>query len=193
MQSWIRPALLPKSLEMGVFSENVTANVAFLGDRAREMAADESDRSKVLDTKAAGVVAASVALTAAGASFAARLSELEGGSGARLLWTVELGSALFFLLLAGGLAVWALAPKAVRTAVHIDELRRWDTPRVLEDDPTRVAGSLLRASVHSVGHARTVNNVKAGRLRWASIGLGAGLASIVALAVSLAAHAIERV
>ena len=177
---------------MAGFSDNVTKNVAFLGDRAREMAADESDRSKVLDTKAAGVVAASVALTGAGASFAARLSELEGGSGAKLLWAVELGAALLFLLLAGGFAVWALAPKAVRTAIHIDELRRWDTPRVLEDDPTLVEGSHLRASVHSVGHARTVNNIKAGRLRWASLGLGAGLASIVVLAVSLAAHAVER-
>ena len=180
---------------MAAYSDNVTTNVAFLGARAREMAADESDRSKVLDTKAAGVVAASVALTGAGASFAARLAELEGGYGAKLLWTLELGAAraaLVFLLLAGGFAVWALAPKAVRTAIHVDELRRWDTPRVLEDDPTRVEGSLLRASVHSVGHARTVNNIKAGRLRLASIGLGAGLASIVALAVSLAAHAVER-
>ncbi len=174
---------------MSGFSDNVTANVAFLGDRAREMAADESDRSKVLDTKAAGVVAASVALIGAGASFASRLAELQGGSAVKLLWTVELGVALFFLLLSGGFAVWALAPKAVRTAVHIDELQRWDTPRVLEVDPTGVAGSLLRASVHSVGHARTVNNVKAGRLKWASIGLGAGLASIVVLTVSLAAHA----
>ena len=145
---------------MAAYSDNVTTNVAFLGARAREMAADESDRSKVLDTKAAGVVAASVALTGAGASFAARLAELEGGYGAKLLWTLELGAALVFLLLAGGFAVWALAPKAVRTAIHVDELRRWDTPRVLEDDPTRVEGSLLRASVHSVGHARTVNNIR---------------------------------
>jgi hypothetical protein len=91
---------------MAGFSHNVIENVAFLGDRAREMAAEESDRSKVLDTKAAGVVAASVALTGAGAAFAAWLAELEGGSGAKLLWTIELGIALVLLVTAGGLAAW---------------------------------------------------------------------------------------
>ena len=80
-------------------------------------------------------MAASVALIGAGAAFAARLSGLEAGEGAKLLWAIELGAASILLLAAGGLAVWSLAPRSVRSAVHIDELERWSTPRVLERDP----------------------------------------------------------
>ena len=75
---------------MPSYSDNIVANVAFLGDRARELAEQEVERAGTLDTKAAGVVAASVALIAAGAGFASGLQGLDGGEGAKTLWAVEL-------------------------------------------------------------------------------------------------------
>lgn len=170
------------------YSEHIAANVEFLGARAREIAADEVDRAKGLDSKATAMIAGSGALIAASAGFAVRVFEIDAGAGAKRLWAVELGVALLFLLAAGAVALFALVPKAVRTAVHIDELNTWPTPNVLEQDPVLTEGSLMRASIDSIGHARTVNNQKAHRLVQASWAFAGALTSIVALALSIVLH-----
>lgn len=168
------------------YSDNVAANVGFLGDRARGLADQEMERARSLDTKAGAIVAASVALCAAGAAFAARLAEVDAGSGAKTLWVVELIAALVAALLAGGLAVWAIAPRVSRSSVHFREMRRWETRRVLEADPVFNQGKLLGAAVHSVGLSRDVNRRKARRLKLSSLALAVALASVASLAASVA-------
>lgn len=174
------------------YSDSVIRNAEFLGERARDLAAQEVERGRGLDTKSAGMVAVSVALVAAAASFASGLGDLSGGSGAKTLWAVELGVASVALLVAGGLAVWAIAPRVVRTTVAYNELRRWPTPRVMEQPPTLNRGSILQADLHSVGHARSVNKRKAERLAYATWTFAVALLAIVCLTVSLAAHAAAR-
>lgn len=171
------------------FSSEVAANVEFLGDRARQLADQEIERARALDTKAGGIVAGSIALIAAGAGFAAKIDDLAAGSGAKTLWAAELALTLVLLLLAGAFAVWALTPRAYRTVVAAHELLRWVTRAVLEQDPTNVRGSLLHADVRSVGHARDVNNLKARRMRYGFRCFAAALACIVALGVSVAVRA----
>lgn len=170
---------------MTSYSKEVIDNVEFLGDRARQLTDQEIERARALDTKAAGIVAGSVALIAAGAGFAARFDDLEAGEGAKALWTVELGMALVFLLVAGALAVWAIAPKPYRTAIAFHELQRWVTPRILEEDPTKIRGMLLYADINAIGHARDVNGDKADRLTRAFFAFAAALACIVLLAISV--------
>jgi hypothetical protein len=174
---------------MPQYSEDVRTNVEFLGERAREMTADEVDRTKSLDTKATALIAGCVALIAAGASFASRMGELPGGSGAKTAWAIEIAGALGFLLAAAGFAVWAIVPKAVRTAVAYHEVETWALPSTLQQDCTLVAGTLLRAATHSVGHARGVNNRKADRMMRSSWLFAAAIAFIVALTVHLSIYA----
>jgi hypothetical protein len=170
------------------YSHNASDNVGFLGDRARELAGEEMARARSLDAKAAGITAASIALCGAGAAFVTRFAEVDGGSGAKALWAIELIAALVAALTAGGLSVWAIAPRVSRSSVHFREMRRWETPRVLEAEPVFNEGKLLRAAVHSVGLSRDVNRRKAGRLRWSSVALAVALASVVLLAASVAIH-----
>lgn len=131
---------------MAPYSDNVADNVGFLGDRARELADQEMERARSLDTKAGAIIAASVALSGAGAAFVTRLVEIDAGSGAKTLWAVELIAALGTALLAGGLAVRAIAPRVTRSSVHFREMKRWETPRILEADPIFNRGKLLRAA-----------------------------------------------
>jgi hypothetical protein len=174
---------------VSIYSEQVIANVEFLGSRARELTDQEIERARSLDTKAGAIVAASVALVGASVAFIARLADLDGGAGAKTLWAIELIVALIALLFAGGLAVWALAPRVIRSTVAFHEIEAWETPRVLEADPTVNQGSLLRASVHSIGLSRKANNRKARRQKWASWILAGALISISALTISVAVHA----
>lgn len=174
------------------YSQNVVTNTEFFGERAREVVEQEIDRAKSLDTKAAAVIAASVALTGACGVFVLNLAELEGaGSGARTLWAAEIGLSLIALLVAGGLAVWAIAPMVVRSQVVYHELERWTTPSVLETEPTLNKGTLVNASLHSIGISRTANKKKTDRLLWSSIAFGVALAAIVAMVISVAVHSIE--
>ena len=173
---------------MAPYSDNVAANVEFLGDRARGLADQEMERARSLDTKAAGIVAASVALSGAGAAFVTRLAEVDAGSGARTLWAIELIAALVAAILAGGLAAWAIAPRVSRSSVHFREIKTWETPRVLEADPVFNQGKLLRAALHSVGLSRDVNRRKAQRLKRSSLALAVALASVVSLTISVAVH-----
>jgi hypothetical protein len=171
---------------MPSYSDAVVANVTFLGDRARELAEQEVDRARTLDTKAAGMVAASIALIAAGAGFASRLQDLHGGEGAKTLWAVELCASLVFLVIAGGLAVWAITPKAFRLSIKFTELTKWVTPRILEQPPTFVCGTVLHADIKSIGMARDTNRKKARRLAWGFAAFAAALGCIVALGISVA-------
>jgi hypothetical protein len=172
--------------------ENVSANVAFLEARSRELAEQEIDRARGLDGKATALLAVIVALVAAGVAFGARMPDIAAGHEARVLWAVEIGSALLLLLAAAGFAVAAVVPRAVRTAVHISEVRRWRSEPYLTQDTTVVQGILLNANVHSVGHSRVVNTRKAQRLKIASVLFGAAVISIVALAISLTVHDATR-
>jgi hypothetical protein len=177
---------------MPEYSEKVVANTAFYGERAREVVDQEIDRAKSLDTKAGAVIAACVALIGACAALVLGFAKLEGpGSGARALWAVEIGICLVALFVAAGYAVWALAPKVVRSQVHYDEIERWTTPNTLEEDPTLNAGILVNASVHSIGVSRPANKDKSDRLFVSSIAIGAGLAAIVALTISVAVHSAQ--
>jgi hypothetical protein len=169
-----------------VYSEKVVANTDRFAARAREIVEQEIDRAKSLDTKAGAVIAASVALIAGSAAFVLRLSAQSAGAGAKTLWAVEIGVALVALLLAGALAVWALAPMVVRSQVAFHELQGWVTLRALEQDPTTNEGTLLRASIISIGVSRVANKRKSDRLRYSSVALGVGLAAIVALTISVA-------
>jgi len=180
------------SRKVGTYADEVVANVEFLEARARELADQETDRARGLDGKATALLAVIVALIAASAAFAARMPDLAAGQDLRVLWAAEIGLALLFLLAAGGFAVAAVVPRAARTAIHIDELLRWRTEVYLMQDPALVKGSVLNASVHSIGHSRTVNTRKAKRLTVASMLFGAALVSIVALTITLAAHDATR-
>lgn len=171
------------------YSDEVEANVRFFGDRARELADQEVERARALDTKAGALVAGCVALLGASVVFATRLSEIPGGQGAKSLWAAELVAVLLALFGAGGLAAWAFAPKAFRAEIHIDELLTWPTPEALDRGPVYNQGVLLHGSVVSIGHARVANHDKAKRLAWAFAVFAAALASIVLLAASLAIHA----
>lgn len=173
---------------MGGYPESVSTNVAYLEARTRELAEQEIDRARGLDSKATALLATIVALIAAAAAFGARMPDIAAGSDARWLWAAEVGVALVFLLAAGGFAVLAIAPRAVRTAVHIRDVRQWRSKHYLMQDPEVVQGILLNANVHSVGHSRDANARKAKRLKIASALFGAALAAIVLLAVSLATH-----
>ncbi len=176
---------------VATYSDNVAANVEFLGGRARDLGADELDRSKTLDTKATAMVAGCVAVIGAGAAFAARLAEVSGGAPAKTAWAIELTTALVLVFVAAGFAVWALVPKAVRIAVAQSEVDAWVTEAVLEQDPTFNQGVQLHAATASVAHARRVNRRKANRLRVASWVFAAALAAIVGLAVHLSFHAAQ--
>jgi hypothetical protein len=171
---------------MAEYSENAMDNTKLFAERAREIVEQEIDRARSLDTKAGAVIAASVALTAASAAFVLRLGDQSAGTGAKVLWTVEIGIALIALLIAGALAVWALAPMVVRSQVAFHELTSWVTLPVLEQAPTTNEGTLLNASLLSIGVSRNANKAKSERLRYSSIALGAGLAAIVALTISVA-------
>lgn len=170
-------------------SAKIAANVEFLGSRARELAEQEVERARSLDAKAGAIVVASVALGAASVAFIARLAALDGGTGAKALWAVEVAVGLAALLLGGALAVSSLLPRAVRSAVSLKEIRTWETPRALKADPVRNQGILLRASVHSVGVSRAVNRRKSKHLKWAAMIFAVALVSVVALTVSVAVHA----
>jgi hypothetical protein len=174
---------------VGDYSDNVRVNVDFLGERARELSQQEVDRARALDTKAGAMVAGCIALGAASVAFVIRLAALDGGTGAKTLWAVEVIGGLAALLFAGALAVGALSPRAVRSAVSFKEAEAWATARVLEADPIANRGALLRAAIHSVGMSRDVNRLKASRLKKASTTFAVALASVVALTVSVAVHA----
>lgn len=171
------------------YSQNVIENVQFLGDEAAGLADQEIERARGLDTKAAALIAGSLVIVAAGATFASTLAGLHGGSGAKALWAVEFGLALILVMVAGLFGVLAMRPRAFRTAIAYHELQGWVTPAWLDEDPTYVRGKILRANVQSVGHARDQNDAKS---RWlaASFNVFAlALVCIVALSVSIAVHA----
>src|ERR1700722_549004 len=108
------------------------ANVRFYGDRAREIVDQEVDRSRGLDTKAAGLIAVSLAGLAGGVGLVTKLPDLHGGSGAHRLWSVLVTAGLVLLVPAIGLGVWTILPQAFRIAVHVDELKTWLTTRGLD-------------------------------------------------------------
>jgi hypothetical protein len=170
------------------YSDTVSKNVVFLGSRARELAEQEVERARSLDTKTGAIVAASVALIGASVAFISRLADLDGGSGAKTLWAAELIVALIGLLIAGALGVWALVPRVTRSSVAFHEIQRWETPRVLEADETLNRGVLLRADVHGIGLSRNANGRKARRQRSAWWALAGALVSISALTISIAVH-----
>lgn len=164
----------------GKYSDNVTTNVQFLFRRARDLVTDEIDRTKRLDSKAAGIVAGAVALIAAYAAFAVRLSEIQGGRQARIAWAVETSLGVIALCIAAGLAVWALVPRVMRSEVSSSEVASWSTPRVLERDPTYVVGMELRAASESVRIARERNAAKA---RWISCSVRVFSVAVVCMVV----------
>lgn len=174
------------------FTEEITANVEFLGGRARELVNAEIDRARGLDTKAGGLLAANLALLVAGMTVATKLPDLEGGHGAKVLWAATLGAGLGLLLCTLGLAVAALVPRAFRVEVHIDELERWTTPRVLDRAPTKTRGELLAGDVAAVKKSRAVNHTKGKRLTWAFVVFSAALVCIVASTFSVAIHAAKQ-
>jgi hypothetical protein len=174
------------------YSDAVTSNTRLFGERAREIVEQEIDRAKSLDTKAGAVIAASVALTGASVAFVIKLAEVNASAGAWALWAAEIAFAVLALLVAGAIAVWALAPMVVRSQVAFTELQTWVTPSKLEQEPTLNEGTILNASLNSIGLSRSANHKKSIRLRWASVALGAGLAAIVALAISVAVNSAER-
>lgn len=171
---------------MAKYTENVVANTRLFAERAREIVEQEIDRAKSLDTKAGATIAASVALTGASVAFVLKFAELDAGSGAKTLWAIEIGVALVALLVAGGFAVWALAPMVVRSQIAFHELQKWVTLPALEQAPTLNEGTILNASLSSIGISRTANKKKSDRLRFSSFALAAALAAIVALAISVA-------
>jgi hypothetical protein len=174
---------------MSAYTDRVISNVAFLGARARELADQEVDRARSLDTKAGAIVAGSVALVGASVAFVTRLAGLDGGTGAKTLWAVELFFVLAGLLIAGSFAVWALVPRVIRSTVAFHEIATWETPRALEADSTFNQGKLLRAAIHSVGLSRSANKLKAERLRRSSWVFAGALISISVLTISVAVHA----
>jgi hypothetical protein len=165
-------------------------NTKLFAERAREIVEQEIDRAKSLDTKAGAVIAAAIALTAASAAFV--LSEQDARTGARTLWAVEIGLGLIALCVAGVAAVWSIAPMVVRSQIGIKELLTWVTPAKLNQEPTLNEGTILNGSLHSIGLSRTANDKKWKRLRVASWALGAGLAAIVALTISVAVNSAQR-
>lgn len=171
------------------FDPNVEQNVRFLGDRAREIVDQEVERARALDTKAAGLIAATLAGLAGGLTFVTKLPDLQGGSGAKTLWAFLLVLGLALLLPAGAFAVRAILPQAFRIAVHVDELSSWLTRRVLERDPTDVEGELLYGSVIAVKDARAINEAKAARITRAFYAFAAALLCVVACGASVAVHA----
>jgi hypothetical protein len=174
------------------YSENEVANTTFFGERAREVVEQELDRAKSLDTKSGAVVAASVALIGAFAAFVLNLAKLEGaGSGARTLWALEIGLGLIALLVAGLYAVRAIAPMVVRTQVKYHDMTAWTTADVLKLDPTLNAGTLVNASLDSIGASRDANSKKTDHLKIASIAVACGLAAIVVLTISVAVHSAQ--
>jgi hypothetical protein len=167
----------------------IEQNVRFLGERAREIVDQEVDRARGLDTKAAGLIAASLAGLVGGITFAAKLSELHGGTGAKTLWAVSLVLGLVLLIPALGLAVRAILPQAFRIAVAVEEMRRWVTPRFLGQEPTDVEGELLYGSVIATGDARAINEAKAERLSKAFYCFAAALLCVVMCGSAVAIHA----
>ena len=112
------------------YSSDIVANTQLLADRVREIVQQEADRAKNLDTKAGAIIAAAVALTGAVGAFVIQLAKLEhAGQGAQTLWAIEVGATLLALLVAGGLAAWAIAPAAVRSQIHYSELKNGPPPR----------------------------------------------------------------
>jgi hypothetical protein len=171
------------------YDQQITENVRFLGDRANDLADQEIERARGLDTKAAALIAGSLVIVAAGATFASRLGDVNGGSGAKTLWSIEFGAALLLVLLAGLFAVLAMRPRAFRTAIAYHELEGWVTRNWLAKDPTFVRGKILHANLKSVGHAREQNNRKAGWLKWSFLAFASAMVCIVALGISVAVHA----
>ena len=169
----------------------IEPNVRFLGERAREIVEQEVDRSRGLDQKAAGLIAAGLAGLAAGFTFALKLSELHGGSGAKILWAIALVGSLVLLLPALGFAVRAILPQAFRIAVAVDEMKTWVTPRFLETEPLDVGGELLFGSVIATEDARRINDAKARRLTRAFYFFAAALLCVIACGIAVAVHAAE--
>ncbi|HYM67791.1 MAG TPA: hypothetical protein VEW68_10900, partial [Patescibacteria group bacterium] len=170
------------------YAQEVLDNVEFLGARAREIVDQEVDRARALDAKAAGLIASSLAGLAGGITFATNLAGLHAGQGAKVLWSSSLVLGLILLLPAGGFAVRAILPQAVRIAVHVDELKHWITPRVLERDPTSIKGELMYGSVIGIEYARRFNAAKASRLNRAFYAFAAALSCIVVCGISVAIH-----
>jgi len=104
-------------------SENFRANTMALEERAREIAAQEVDRANGIDQKAAGLLAAGLALMAAGVAFAATIGSDHVGKGARILWAVLLMLTLVLLLISLVLAIAALRPRVFRIVLHIEVVR----------------------------------------------------------------------
>jgi hypothetical protein len=171
------------------FQPEIQENAEFLGERAREIVDQEIDRARSLDTKAAGLVAASLAGLGVALALATKLPDLRGGQGAKSLWAATLVIALVLLVPAAAFAVQAILPQAFRIAVHVNEMRRWITPRVLERDPTQIKGELLAGSVVATEDARAINAAKARRLTRAFYALAAAVLCIVACGASIAIHA----
>lgn len=163
-------------------SENFRANTTTLEARAREVAAQEVDRANGIDQKAAGLMAAGLALLAAGVAFAATIGGVHVGTGARTLWAVLLILTLLLLLASLGFAVAAVRPRVFRIVLHVNELRRWPTVGYLNKDPAMVQGTLLRGSIFAIEEARKVNTCKADRLAVAFRVFAAAVAVIVLLA-----------
>ena len=163
------------------FGEDISANVEFLEQRAQDAAQQEMDRSQTLDQKTAGLIAAALVLVAAGVAFASQITAVHVGAGARTLWAMIVVVTLVVLLASLAFATAAIWPQAYRVVIHINELDRWPTLRVLGREPTRVRGELMQASIGAVRAARPLNRKKADRLAVAFGFFAAAIVSIVIL------------
>jgi hypothetical protein len=174
------------------YSDQITTNVEILEARARTLEQQEIDRSRAIDQKTATLMAASLVLLGAGVAFASRLGDIDVGTGARTLWAVLIVIAMVALLATLGLASAAIRPQTIHTAIHIDELATWSTPRALDRDPTDVRGELMMASVDAVREARTANTYKSKNLHRAFLAFAGALAATLMLGAALAIRATEE-
>lgn len=172
-------------------SENFRANTTALEERAREIAAQEVDRANGIDQKAAGLLAAGLALMAAGVAFAATIGSDHVGKGARILWAALLMLTLVLLLSSLVFAIAALRPRVFRIVLHIEEIEEWPTVGYLDQDPTMVQGTLLLGSIEATKEARKVNKDKGDRLVNAFRVFAAAVVAIVILAGAVAIRMTE--
>jgi hypothetical protein len=173
------------------YNDQIRRNVEFLEQRARDEAKNEIDRAQTLDQKAAGLIAVSIVLVAAGVAFAGRVQELHAGTGARTFWAVLVVLTLVLLLVSLVLAADSLRPKPFRTVLDPKEFDRWPRPSYLNLDPTFVRGEQMRGSIKAVHGARSKNKTKSTRLTIAFGFFAAAIVSIVILASAVSIRLAE--
>jgi hypothetical protein len=168
------------------YSPHITANVEFLEQRARDEAQKEMDRSRSLDQKAAGLIAAALVLVAAGVAFASHMSELHAGADARRWWGIVFVVSEVLLLASLAVATAAIRPKTYKIVISTQELEKWNTSRRLDRDPTTIRGEMMQGSIAAVRDARPINDQKGRELGVAFGVFAAAIVSIVTLSSAVA-------